>query len=169
MALKHNKDYGYLYSICRDFRKKIDECVHNNKDLFDGFPHGYCAKISLWACDYLSSKGFKNIILLSHDPFLPNSDGNHVWLHWEKYHIDLSCDQFSNDNMKYDSVIIIQDGNDTTPEKRYSNQNEEETRNKRAFLEYVPIWNQKDEKERDLIYKALNIKYIAPKTMAPIN
>lgn len=58
----------------------------------------------------------------------------------------------------------MRDGNDTTPEKRYSNQNEEETRNKRAFLEYVPIWNQKDEQERDLIYKALNIKYIAPKS-----
>ena len=105
----NNSNFQKLYAVCKEFWEKIDKCVNEHRDLFVNFPHGYCDHICIWAFDYLTSKGYTNIEFHIHDPFLPDRGGSHVWLYWNGFNMDFSCDQFSlNGGEQYASVIVIE-------------------------------------------------------------
>lgn len=156
---KKNIEYEKLYSLCKKFRDIVDKCVEENRKLFADFPHGYCAQVSIWAYDYLTSKGYKNIDFRNRDPFFKDKDGNHVWLHWKGYNIDLSSDQFSKGKEVYDSVTITKDEDDNTLENRYSIGYEVTDRNYRVEMEYVPVCSIDEQKKCDIIYTAMGLDF----------
>lgn len=154
-----NKDVEYekLYSLSKKFRNIVDKCVDENRDLFSDFPHGYCAQVSIWAYDYLTSKGYKNIEFRNRDPFFQDRVGNHVWLNWRGYNIDLSSDQFSKGNEVYASVIITKD--DNSLENRYTTDYEVTDRFYRVRMEYLPVCSSDEQKKLKLIYNALGLEF----------
>lgn len=158
--------YNELYIACVDFREKIDNCVRQHSDLFENFPHGYCDHICIWAYDYLVSKGYTGIEFRISDPFLEDRDGSHVWLYWNGYNMDFSCDQFNTTNIKYEKVIIEKiehDENGNLIRTRYTPRSvTKPTRNNQALLEYTglrTLFFPNSEKERDEIYKVLGITF----------
>jgi|GEM_PF-2201113 len=158
----NNKDFEFekLYSLCKEFRETVDKCVEEHHKVFEGFPNGYCAQVSIWAYDYLASKGYKNIEFRNRDPFFQDRDGNHVWLHWNGYNIDLSSDQFSNESVKFPSVLIVKDEEDKTPEKRYTTGYEVTSRDYRVLMEYVPVSSMEEKQKLDLIYATLGLVFV---------
>lgn len=159
--------YYRLYTICSEFREKLDNCVKKHPNLFKCFPHGYCSHICIWAYDYLVSKGFTGIEFRINDPFLENMDGSHTWLYWNGYNIDLSCDQFNAFGENFDKVIIEKieyniDGE--IKRTRYTPLNvTKSSRQIQVALEYNPLRIlyafPDSEQERNLIYEELGISF----------
>ena len=163
----NNIEFQKLYATCKDFREKVDKCVNEHRNLFSGFPHGYCDHICIWAYDYLMSKGYTNIEFRIHDPFLPGRDGSHVWLYWNGFNMDFSCDQFNTEDELYAPVIVVKtkyDKNGNIIRNRYTPENVTiSNRESQALLEYDPLrilyaWPNSI-KEREIIYKELGLVF----------
>lgn len=161
----NNSNFQKLYAVCKEFREKIDKCVNEHRDLFVNFPHGYCDHICIWAYDYLTSKGYTKIEFRIHDPFLPDRDGSHVWLYWNGFSIDLSCDHFNAKDRQYESVIVVKtkyDKNGCVIRNRYTQKDVTiSNRKNQVLLEYDPLrvlyaWPNSI-KERNIIYKELGL------------
>ena len=164
----NNSNFQKLYAVCKEFREKIDKCVCEHQDLFVNFPHGYCDHICIWAYDYLTSKCYTNIEFRIHDPFLPDRDGSYVWLYWNGFNMDFSCDQFSlGGGEQYASVIVVEtkyDKNGYVIRNRYTPEHvTSSNRESQVLLEHDPLrvlyaWPNSI-KERDIIYKELGIVF----------
>lgn len=160
-------EYHKLYSVCSEFRGKVDKCVQTHHELFTNFPHGYCNHICIWAYDYLVSKGYSNIEFRIHDPFLHNRVGSHVWLYWNGFSMDFSCDQFNLGTERFESVIVVKteyDSNGNLVRTRYTPQNVTiANRKSQVLLEYDPLRVlyafPNSIKERDIIYKELGLVF----------
>ena len=163
-----NSNFQKLYAVCKEFREKIDKCVNEHRNLFINFPHGYCDHICIWAYDYLISKGYTNIEFHIHDPFLPDRVGSHVWLYWNDFNMDFSCDQFSlKSGEQYASVIVSEtkyDKNGYVIRNRYTPEHVTiSDRKSQVLLEYNPsrvlyAWPNSI-KERDIVYKELGLDF----------
>lgn len=104
-----DKELCMLEKYCRFVRQTIEICQRQNTVILQRFPYGYCNKASIWLYRYLDIKGYKNITFRMRDPFLSNYDGNHVWLHWKSYDIDITADQFNKKGCCFDKCIVDKD------------------------------------------------------------
>lgn len=151
-------EYEDLYQQCLHVRLTIERCVKNNPSLYNHFPHGYCNHVSIWLYDYLTSKDYKSIEFHMRRSFM-NSDCNHVWLYWNGYNIDLTCDQFNDENSCFDTVIVSKINSNYKEFDMISNRKE------RIDLEYNPYRIlcafPDSEKERDIIYEELGLDFIS--------
>ena len=88
-------------------RHIIDECKKKYPDLFGTFPNAYCADACLWLCDYLISKEFESDLFRfrSKDPFIDGL-GNHVWLYYSGFNVDITADQFNKYGYNFPQVIV---------------------------------------------------------------
>lgn len=101
-----NKEIQELKRLCLFVRSSIEICQKQNPTILIDFPHGFCNMASIWLYDYLTSKGYTDITFRMRDPFLKNFDGNHVWLHWKSYDMDITADQFNRLGENFSSCIV---------------------------------------------------------------
>ena len=102
----NNKELICLKECTEYVRKTIEECKRLDHSILIGFPNGYCNMASIWLYEYLSSQGYDNISFRMRDPFIEHHDGNHVWLHWKSYDIDITADQFNKWGENFSSCIV---------------------------------------------------------------
>ena len=145
-----------LFVDCIGFRKIVEECKEQQPILFGSFPNAYCADASLWLCDYLISKGFEsnNIRFRARDPFLDNL-GNHVWLHYSGFDIDITADQFNKHGYNFPQVMVS-DNN-----LHYSTYDGDWCKKEYSAHSYSPLccmyehWN----KRYEIIYEKMNLTF----------
>jgi len=100
-----------LYECALYVRENIEYCKNINKGYSD-FPYGYCAKASLWLYDYLYFNGYRDMEIRMKDPFICELGiGNHVWLFYKGYNLDITADQFNRKGYNFDSVYVSNDPN----------------------------------------------------------
>lgn len=145
-----------LFSYCSSLRDILEKCRNDNKDLFESFPNAYCADASLWLCDYLISKGFEEKLFRfrSKDPFLDDMDGNHVWLHYCGFNLDITADQFNEDGYNFPSVIV------TNIDSHYNLYDEDFYKKEYSLHSMSPscMFERWDERY-DIVYKQMGIEF----------
>lgn len=80
-----------LSDYCTSIRGKIEEC--RKEGFFQSFPNAFCALCSIWVYDFLSDIGLTQIEIRQKRHFIQNYP--HTWLHWGKFDIDITADQFN--------------------------------------------------------------------------
>ena len=145
-----------LYSNCAAFRRNLETLKKEQPDLFGTFPSAYCADASLWLCDYLISRGYKRdeFRFRARDPFLDNL-GNHVWLYYSGFDIDITADQFNKHGYNFPQVIVSNNN------AYYSEYDEQWCKKEYSAHSYSPIcilfeqWGNK----YDIVYERLGLKF----------
>nr|WP_320058800.1 hypothetical protein [uncultured Bacteroides sp.] len=138
-----------LYKYCEAVRNAIEQCKKDG--YFKKFPDGCCGMSSIWIYDYLKSKGILGVEFRKQDSFIKNY--HHVWVHWKGYDMDITSDQFDDDNTKYPPVYVGK--GDDLYKSYYDNTNREDL----FRLEYIGrLFDESLIKDLEALYKKLDIR-----------
>lgn len=113
-------------------RKTIEDCQKLKPTILIGFPNGFCNRASIWLYEYLSYHGYENITFRMRDPFIERLPGNHVWLHWKTYDIDITADQFNKKGENFASCIVC------VNDEHYLEYDKEVSFYESFFCDYIP-------------------------------
>lgn len=145
-----------LFEYCSNLRSILDKCKINYPNLFGTFPNAYCADASLWLCDFLISNGYDESLFQfrSKDPFLDDIEGNHVWLYYSGFNLDITADQFNNDGYSFLPVIVSKN------DFHYLNYDENDYKKDYSSHSFSPScmfehWNER----YDIVYKLMGIRF----------